>query len=276
MELLVFDLDGTLLDASSTISAYTRETLSLLAARGIHYTVATGRTLHASRDLIVGHGFSLPQAYKNGVLIWDPQACDYTHQTSLTLSELEHVVGAVMSQGITPFLFTLEPGNRHVVYHAPLHNEVERRLAADYAQLSGVEVRGVAELPADAEITNISALGAPAAIDAVQALIADEPELVAYAGVAAEGPSLRWIDLHHVEASKGAAVQVLREQLNATRVLCFGDSDNDLSMFAVADEAYAPSNAKALVQDAATAVIGHHDDHGIARFLRERFDLDKS
>ncbi len=273
MELIVFDLDGTLLDGASTISTYTRDTLAALARRGILYTVATGRTLHAARDLLDGHGFRLPQAYKNGVLIWDPASASYSHQTALTLEEIEHVVTAVLSQGVSPFLFTLHPGDRHVVYHPPLTSDVERRLAQEYVMHPGVLVRPVAELPAQARITNISALGAPAAIDAIECLVADEPDLVAYAGTALEGPTLKWIDIHHVDASKGAAVQLLRRQLGATRVLCFGDSDNDLSMFAVADESYAPGNARPEVRAAASAVIGRHDEDGIARFLRERFAL---
>ena len=44
-------------------------------------------------------------------------------------------------------------------------------------------------------------------------------------------------------------------------------------MFAEADEAYAPANAEADVRAAATAVIGHHDEDGVADFLRERFSL---
>ena len=56
-------------------------------------------------------------------------------------------------------------------------------------------------------------------------------------------------------------------------MICFGDSDNDLSMFAMADECYAPSNAKPVVKAAATAIIGHHNENGIAEFLRERFKL---
>jgi hypothetical protein len=44
-------------------------------------------------------------------------------------------------------------------------------------------------------------------------------------------------------------------------------------MFATADEAYAPANATEEVRGAATAVIGRHDEDGIARFLRERFGL---
>lgn len=274
MDLIVFDLDGTLLDASAVISPFTKETLVRLADRGILYTVATGRALHASRDILLGHGFRLPQAYKNGVLIWNPTAEDYSHHNFLTLPEVQHVVEAVLAQNVTPFLFTLEAGNRHAIYHTPLRTAAERDLAEAFAHRKDVHVLPAASMPADAEIINVSALGGSRAIDAIAGLIRDEPCLVAYHGPAIEGTGLKWIDIHHKRASKGGAVDVLRRELEASRVVCFGDSDNDLSMFATADEAYAPANASAEVRAAATAVIGHHDKDGIARFLRERFDLD--
>ena len=273
MELVVFDLDGTLLNADSKISPFTQDTLAQLTARGVAYTVATGRALHASRGLLDGHGFSLPQVYKNGVLVWHPGQDRYLQHNHLTLPEVEHVLHAVLAQHITPFMFTLEPGNLHAVYHPPLQTEVEKRLAADFSSRGGVEVLPAAQMPADAEISNISALGAAAAVDAVEQMIADEPNLVAYAGTALEGAEFNWIDIHHVEASKGNAVTALRDELGFERVVCFGDSLNDLSMFAEADEAYAPSNAKPELLEAATAVIGHHDADGVAEFLRERFAL---
>ena len=274
MELIVFDLDGTLLDRRGQISDFTRTTLAALADREIAYTVATGRTLHASRELLEGHGFRLPQVYKNGVMIWHPGNDQYSHRNFLTLDEIQHVLEAVLAQSLSPFIFTLEPGNHHAIYHPPLQNEVEERLAKTFSQRDSVAVRPASEMPAAAEITNISALGIPSAVNAVEHLIESEPGLVAYAGTALEGETLRWIDIHHSEASKGGAVDILREQLGASKVVCFGDSDNDLSMFASADEAYAPANAKDEVLEAATAVIGHHDEDGIAHFLRERFRLD--
>jgi Cof subfamily protein (haloacid dehalogenase superfamily) len=273
MELIVFDLDGTLLNKQSEISDYTRDTLRQLSDQGIAYTVATGRTLHAAREILDGHGFHLPQIFKNGVMIWTPGADEYSHQNFLTLAEIEHVVEAVLAQGVTPFLFTLEPGGRHVIYHPPARNETEERLAENLASRDGVEVLPAEQMPAAAEITNISALGEPAAILPIESMIADEEYLVAYAGGALEGSELRWIDIHHSDASKGGAVETLRAQLGASKVVCFGDSDNDLSMFASADECYAPENAKETVKAAATAVIGHHDEDGIARYLRERFKL---
>ncbi len=273
MELVVFDLDGTLLNADSVISEYTKETLHLLAERGILYTVATGRALHGARDILKDHPFTLPQAFKNGVMIWSPAAAGYSHHTHLTIDEIRHVLDAMHSQALTPFLFTLEPGDQHAIYHPELRTSYEEELAESYRSRSDVAVRPAGSLPAEAEISNISALGTRFAVEGVERLIQDEAELVAYAGPAIEGDDLWWIDIHHIEASKGNAVTLLRKELGVSRVVCFGDSDNDLSMFAIADEAYAPANARADVKEAATAVIGHHDEDGIARFLRERFEL---
>ena len=274
MELIVFDLDGTLLDGEGALSPLTRRTLAALADRGVAYTVATGRTLHAARNLLEGHGFRLPHVYKNGVMIWNPADDSYAHDNFLSLDEVEHVLRAVMAQDVTPFVFTFEPGNHHAIYHPPLQNDVEERLAREFVKRTEVAILPAAQLPATAEITNISALGPGPAIDRIEALIDSERHLVAYAGDAWEGNGWRWIDIHHSEASKGAAVDLLRTQLDAQKVVCFGDSYNDLSMFDRADEAYAPANAAAPVLEAATSVIGRHDEDGIAQFLRERFDLE--
>ncbi|RZV38657.1 MAG: HAD family phosphatase, partial [Chromatiales bacterium] len=107
MELVVFDLDGTLLNRDSVISEYTRETLRLLDERDIAYTVATGRTLHGARAILEGHSFQLPQAYKNGVMIWHPDSKRISSGATLTPDELDNVVRACLGQGVTPFVFTL-------------------------------------------------------------------------------------------------------------------------------------------------------------------------
>jgi len=273
VELIVFDLDGTLLNKRGALSEYTQRTLADLSRVGVAYTVATGRTLHAARHLLDGHGFTLPHIYKNGVMIWNPGSGEYTHQNYLGLHEVRHVIQATLDQQVTPFIFTLEPGGRHAIYHTPPQNETEARLAAEFARREGVEVLPASRLPAHAEITNVSALGRVDAINRIEAMIGSDPYLVAYSGMAWEGEDWRWIDIHHCDASKGGAVDLLRQWLDVSRVVCFGDSANDLSMFQRADESYAPANAIETVRRAATAVIGDHDEDGIARFLRQRFGL---
>jgi len=273
LELIVFDLDGTLLNRDSFVSEYTAETLRLLSERNIAYTLATGRTLHASRGILKGHNFKLPQIYKNGVMIWQPQEEQYSHKILLSQAEVKAVLQAFIEQQVTPFIFTLKDGHKHAVYHPPIQNEVEMRLAEELSINRGLPVRPASELPGDVDITNISALGPKSAIEAIAQQVEAQDHLVAYLGAGIQVPGVHWLDVHHSEGSKGAAVAQLRKDLGASKVLCFGDSDNDLSMFAQADEAYAPQNSLNEVKAAATEVIGHHDEDGIARFLRQRFSL---
>ena len=274
MELVVFDLDGTLLNRESVISDYTSETLKLLTERNIAYTVATGRTLHGARAILEGHCFQLPQAYKNGVMIWHPQTKHFSRGATLTPDELDNVVRACLTQGVTPFVYALDDNNESIVYHPPLQTDIERELIRSIGVEEPVKVRALDELSADATITHVNSIGDGDAINAVLHSVNDEPHLVAYSGVALEGQQWRWLDVHHSDASKGGAIRTMKSLLGLERVICFGDSDNDLSMFAAADESYAPANGNDRIKSAATAVVGHHDEEGIARFLRERFSLD--
>ena len=94
MTLVVFDLDGTLLDKGSKISTYTAETLAKMRARNIPYTVATGRTLQAATAPLKDHHFTLPLILKNGAIIWSPEEARYSHHHLLTREEVWHVLAA--------------------------------------------------------------------------------------------------------------------------------------------------------------------------------------
>ena len=83
MDLIFFDLDGTLLNSQSQISDFTRETLALLRKNDIAYTVATGRTMLSASAIIAEHSFLLPHIYNNGVTVFNPQ------DNSLKLEKLE-------------------------------------------------------------------------------------------------------------------------------------------------------------------------------------------
>jgi Cof subfamily protein (haloacid dehalogenase superfamily) len=274
VELIVFDLDGTLLDSKGQISPLTRETLADLSKMGIAYTVATGRTLHASRELLEAHNFGLPQVYKNGVMIWDPVSQVVLDENFLQPGEVAHVLEAITGVGLAAFVFTVERATRHLAFHTPPFTDIEKTLVGYLEGREALHVDDISAMPADANITNISVLGEPGLVHRVQSGISGEPHLVAYSGNAWDGDSWKWLDIHHANASKGGAVDVLRQHLEIERVVCFGDNENDLSMFERADESYAPANATEQIKNAATSIIWHHDDDGIAKFLRQRYGLD--
>ncbi|MFQ3185664.1 MAG: HAD superfamily hydrolase (TIGR01484 family), partial [Marinomonas primoryensis] len=86
MELVAFDLDGTLLNRHQRLSDYTLETLDRLKSAGVFYTVATGRTHFAAMACIEEHQFPNWQIFKNGVEWWDPQQNQYRHRNLLSQS----------------------------------------------------------------------------------------------------------------------------------------------------------------------------------------------
>jgi 5-amino-6-(5-phospho-D-ribitylamino)uracil phosphatase len=274
MELIVFDLDGTLLNRQSAISDYTGETLTRLSKRGIAYTIATGRTFHGARTVLESHSFKLPQAYKNGVTIWYPDLQSFSSSTTLTVPELDNIIESCLYQGVTPFVFTLDRDQSTKVYHPALQSEADHELVRSLGLEGKIIRHHLDELPSDASVTHVNSIGLPDAVESIRHSIRDEPHLIAYSGLAREGAEWHWLDVHHCNASKGQAIRTIKAQMGFKRVICFGDSDNDISMFEASDESYAPQNANDTIKSAATAVIGHHNEDGVANFLRERFGLD--
>lgn len=272
MDLIFFDLDGTLLNDASEISSFTRETLFLLGENNIAYTVATGRSMLSAQGIIDGHDFDLPQIYNNGVTIWDPKDQHFTFENLLNNAEISTVINAAVSQGITPFVHAVD-NHHHFIFHAKARHDVEKELIDKYFSRTKAKLLPLEALPVNSQVTNISMIGVAATINEMWREFNTHENLIAYSGTALEGNQFVWMDVHHCRANKGAAVTNLKSQLGATKIICFGDSDNDLSMFALADESYAPENAKAEIKKAASAVIGHNHKDGIAHFLRERFSL---
>jgi 5-amino-6-(5-phospho-D-ribitylamino)uracil phosphatase len=272
MNLIFFDLDGTLLNSASEISSFTRETLILLGKNNIAYTVATGRTMLSAKTILTGHDFKLPQIYNNGVTIWDPLKQTLALDNLLSKTEIATVINVAASYGIAPFVHAID-NHRHFIYYAARLNDVEKKLVSKHYSAIDAKVLPIEELSTNHQVTNISMIGAADAITAMWQDFNSHANLVAYSGIAIEGNEYRWVDVHHRLANKGMAVSSLRCQLEATNVICFGDSDNDLSMFELADESYAPANAKTVIKESASEVIGHNHADGVAHFLRERFSL---
>lgn len=278
MELVVFDLDGTLFNSKQTLSAYTLKTLELLADKGIAYTVATGRTLHAAAPFFQGHDFPLPQIYKNGALIWDPVKSEYSHGNFLSKQEVDSVIDAftaVQAEGtpITPFVMSVDPMNHQKIYYGEINNVHSEKTLEIMKKRPNSSTHPLAEIEYSG-ITNISSTGLKDPTESVIKKLFSADSLATFYGPDMYKEMHYWMDIHHIDATKGGAIELLKKDMGFKKVICFGDSDNDISMFKMADECYAPENAHPDILALATEVIGHHDQDGIAKFLRQRFKLE--
>ncbi|TYL47534.1 HAD-IIB family hydrolase [Marinomonas sp. IMCC 4694] len=273
MELVAFDLDGTLLNRHQRLSDYTIETLERLKSAGVFYTVATGRTHLAAMPCIQGHDFPHWQIFKNGVEWWDPSLKQYRHQSLMSQNHISELLLSFEKNNVTPFVFCLDENGAHRVYHSPLTGHLSDHIANELGNHKNMSLHPIAELSPHYKITNISAMGRPEFIDNIVADSKKHTHLTAYSGGGIYHPDAFWLDIHHSNVCKGSALMELKAEIGAERLVVFGDGDNDISMFSLSDEAFATDNAEDHIKNNASAVIGHHDEDGVAKYLRQRYDL---
>ena len=83
-----------------------------------------------------------------------------------------------------------------------------------------------------------------------------------------------WVEICPRNCTKAKAILKMKEAYGFRKLVVFGDSVNDLSMFRVADEAYAVEKALDELKAAATEVIGSNDDDAVAKKITEIFDAE--
>ena len=84
------------------------------------------------------------------------------------------------------------------------------------------------------------------------------------------------LDVMRIGSTKGEALKSFAEHglIELNQTIVFGDADNDLSMFEVAQYAVAMGQAHQEVQDAASFVTTSNDQDGISHFFATMTDLD--
>lgn len=273
-ELLVFDLDGTLLNKDERLSKQTRHALNELDRLGVNWTVATGRMPHGAREALPDIHFKHPQVYKNGVLMWDLNEDQVINKIPMDRAETLEVCRRLHQHGINPWLNTIDHENNIGAVITGISSAREQEWA-DYLAHEGVSVQEKSDFSDIQEhVLNIFAATDNAAVMNMAEELADIPGVAVFAGHDMYSDNNFWMDIHHASGTKGDAAKLIQQQLGAKKLICFGDSDNDISMFQLADECYAMGQGLAELKAIATQTIGTNEEHGVAQFLAQRYSFE--
>ncbi len=273
-ELLVFDLDGTLLNSREKLSDVTRHALSELDRLGVNWTIATGRMPHGGREALPGIHFKHPQVYKNGVLMWDLNEDKVISKMPMDRVEVIEVCKRLRKRGINPWLNTIDHEDNIGAVITGISTPREQEWA-DFLNHEGIVVQERSDYSdIEVHILNIFAATDNAAVMDMAEELADVTGVAVFAGHDMYNPGNYWMDIHHAGGTKGDAAKLIQQQLGAKKMICFGDSDNDISMFKLADECYAMGQGLDELKAIATATIGTNNEHGVAQFLASRYGFE--
>lgn len=259
-ELVVFDLDGTLLDESLTIEPGLVETLRAAAARGLRITIATGRMPGAVERYSAQLGVTAPMIYYNGALIRHPESGEDLLSLFLPRGILARVWPAIAEAPVHPVFF--RDDRAYCFDRTPP--------VRGFAEEEGLRI-AVVDDPAgflgQGSFVKSLLIGPPAALDVLR------PSLERIAGDGARLVRTRstYLELVPPDASKGAALQRLAHylELPVERIVAVGDQENDVEMLRAAGLGIAMPHAPEAVRRAADRIAPAPAAGGLLALLRE-------
>ncbi len=260
-KLVVFDVDGTLVDWVGNVAPSTVAMLSRLRALGIPIALATGRPLAVAQYTLDHVGGADWMACGNGSVLFEVATGRLLRDRCLPADVVLPVIHGLRSR-LPGVGFAVEVGdtvleepgfNRRVpeTNSVPPVPDVLDALPADLSQ-----VRRVIPFHDDYDDR----------LDELAAMVAeliDDRCQVQFGG-------LPIVDVSPRGDNKAVALQVLVEHLGVTAadVLAFGDGGNDIEMLQWAGTGVAMGNARPQVQAAANHVTTTAEQGGIAAFLQ--------
>lgn len=267
--LYVTDLDGTLMRNDQTLSEYTVRTLNWLIDEGFNITYATARSFTSAHEITKDLKINIPVITRNGTTFADQIRNEETEISRFTPEQLEKLKsllkGLIDTRGFVSAYFGKEMKKTYLFgdlceglekYVSYYKNDKRMVGVSDYDDL----FKGI--------VTYITIIDERDILEPYYEKLRDAGDWESVFSKDTYDKEF-WLEICPQNATKAKAVLKLKERLGLDRVVVFGDSVNDLSMFAVADEACAVSNAIDELKEAATKIILSNEEDGVARFIEE-------
>lgn len=269
--LYISDLDGTLLNRSDRLPEFTVKALNALLDQGMLFTFATARSWHSAHVVTQGLSPSLPWITHNGACLVDGKTGVRRDEMFFSHSQREEILGLCGRLGLWPLSYGMLEGRERVFYldirprHPGMDHYIDSRSGDKRLALVG---SAAALLQGETYYFTF--------IDSREALapLWERVKSFDWLNLTFQQDLYRqeyWLEITPRQATKAQAALRLKKELGCDKLVSFGDAMNDLPLFQVSDECYAPSNAMPEVKAAATAVIGSNEESGVARFLLQEF-----
>lgn len=255
-DLVISDMDGTLLRDDKTISRRNKEAIRRFEAAGGRFSFATGRGVEASQRYFRELELKTPLVLLNGSLLYDP----VTDRDLVVRSLPPAVVSAVWP--------LLTEAGLHIIVHGTRRGVVREitPTIAEHLELDGITVDVCPDLAPDTAgtVMKILTIGAPEQLDRAEASI-----VAAGLPVKLVRSYQTYLEVLPPEGGKGTGVRALLDYLGIPRErsLAMGDFLNDLDLLAAAGLGVAMANAHPGLKAVAQRETVSNMEDGVAEVL---------
>jgi Cof subfamily protein (haloacid dehalogenase superfamily) len=268
--LYVTDLDGTLLNREDKLSDFTIETINSLISKGMCFSYATARSLSSASIVTAGLTTDIPVIVYNGVFILNAKTGAIISAIRFEEDEKNEVSQYLNSIGIYPLVYAFVNGKERVSWLEGKENEGMFR----YINLRSGDKR-LRNIIENCDLYNGDAFYFTCIGSRIELLPVYEKfkHDIRYTCTFQQELYREeyWCEIMPRKATKGNAINKLKEIAQCDRIVSFGDAVNDIPMFSISDECYAVNNAVIELKNIATSIIKANDEDGVAHWLEDNF-----
>lgn len=269
--LYVSDLDGTLLNRKTIVSERSVNLLNkLIHKHGLLFSIATARTPATVVALMERIDTQLPFILMSGATMWDNTKRKFLNVRSIEQSLIETLLPIFERHQVHPFLY-LQQGDHIRTQHVEELNQAEytfihpRTICSPYKRLQLLPslTANIVE-----PVMLVCATGNYDALNEVYQDICSQRlhcSLDCFRDV--DNPEQGFLEIHSYGTTKALALKKLANEVQADRVVVFGDNLNDISMMKVADHSVCVANAFDEVKQIADEQIGTNDEDAVVRWI---------
>lgn len=273
-DMLVIDLDGTLLDRTGTVSPRNARAVQAARDSGMEVVIATGRSLSESRDPLLSFGHTGYVITAGGAMLCDAATSRTLRRRVMPPEVVREVTGWL--HGDDHPVLILKDADRTgydylIVGDAPLDPASDWWFSTMPATVR--RIAGIDEDPHPDDSVRAAAVSCRSRLEPLamrlQRLLGERCALQHWSAVTAThaiGSTTHLLEVFQCAVSKWSMVQQLCQDLGIMRerVASIGDGLNDLDLITCSGLGIAMGNASNDVFAAASRVTGHHDRDGVA------------
>jgi hydroxymethylpyrimidine pyrophosphatase-like HAD family hydrolase len=283
-DLIVVDLDGTLLDSKGKVSPRNVAALRRAGDLGIEVVVATGRSWSESRHVLSSIDYCRPFIGAGGAVLSEGRTGRTIERRAMAAPLVIEVVASLARHGHPALLLKDAPSaqDSYVVVGAAPLDPASAWWFSEFG-IDHVRVPHVNDDPHPEDTVRIGVVSGAGAlapmVEQVRGEIGDRAFLQHWSAVTsteATGSETHLLEIFHPQVSKWSMVETLcrRNGIDPRRTVAIGDGLNDVEMLRGAGLGIAMGNAGAPARGAAQRITLDHDDDGVAHAIERVLDGD--
>lgn len=267
--LLLFDLDGTLLDPRRRIHPRNAAVFERARAHGVRTGFATGRPPRSVRPYVEELAPTGPLICFNGGVVWDLTSERALLHRGLDVVDAKDALELARAAGVHANLYVGDDiyieADSETARASALKDGVQQEVAGPLASFLHDSEHSTPTPTPPTKILFIAEPGALRALhDAIRA--ADVRSVLVFS-------EPTYLEMLPPDTNKGAALDTVVAACGITlaNVCAFGDNLNDLELIERAGVGVAMANAHERLRERADVIIGDNAGDAIARFLEDTF-----